>query len=67
MSQCDQVHKELKKGKGITQKEAIDKFKCYRLARVMGDLKRKGVKWYKVMEPNGNNGKHARYFLDIGW
>ena len=66
MSQCERIHKFLKKGGGITQKEAIDKFQCYRLASRINDLKKRGVKIYKVMESNAN-GKHARYFLDIGW
>ena len=66
MSQCDQILAYLKKGNGITQKEAIDKFKCYRLASRINDLKKRGIKIYKVMETNAN-GRHARYYLDVGW
>ena len=65
-SQCDQIQAYLKKGKGITQKEAIDLFHCYRLASRINDLKKRNIKISKTMEAN-QNGKHARYFLDIGW
>jgi hypothetical protein len=52
----------MKKGKGITQKEAVELFGCYRLSARIADLRRDYAIVTKT-EPNKGRGYHARYFL----
>lgn len=65
MSQTAQVLRYLKKHRrGMTQIDAIEKFKCYRLSARIAELREKGFDIRTDMEDNTENaGKHARYFL----
>jgi hypothetical protein len=65
MSQTAQVLQYLKKHRrGMTQIDAIEKFKCYRLSARIAELREKGFDIRTDMEDNTENtGKHARYFL----
>ena len=64
-SQKMQVLNYMKTHRGITQEEAVEHFKCYRLASRIKDLRDDGVKIVTYMEDNKNRrGQHARYFID---
>lgn len=65
MSQNAMVLKYLRTHKrGITQIDAIEKFKCYRLSARIADLRYRGFDIRTDMEDNkDNDGRHARYFL----
>jgi len=52
----------MQKGKGITQKEAVELFGCYRLSARIADL-RKDYAIVTKTESNKGRGYHARYFL----
>jgi hypothetical protein len=52
----------MKKGKGITQQEAVELFGCYRLSARIADLREDHTIITKT-EPNKGRGYHARYFL----
>ena len=65
-SQKMQVLNYMKTHRGITQEEAVEHFKCYRLASRIKDLRDDGVKIVTYMEDNKNRrGQHARYFIDM--
>lgn len=64
MSQCDKIVAYMKEHDGITQKEAVNAFGCYRLAARIHDLREDGYIIDSVREENnGYFGHHARYFL----
>ncbi|MBF7693287.1 helix-turn-helix domain-containing protein [Acinetobacter pollinis] len=53
-----------KKGKTLTQAEAIYHFDCYRLSAVVDRLRKQGYDIVTHAEPNLNSkGTHARYEL----
>lgn len=61
-SQNQRILKHLKSGKKITAIEALKLFGCFRLARVMNDLKNQGISFNKRMIKR--NHKHfAEYSL----
>lgn len=62
ISQCKQILAYLKEGNGITNKIAIDEFKCYRLAARISDLKKKGYNIGTEMIGKGF-GSYAEYRL----
>ncbi len=54
----------LKKGKTLSQAEAIDLCDCYRLSAVIDRLRKQGYDIVTHNEPNLNHrGTHARYEL----
>ena len=50
------------KNDSITQKDAVSRYGCYRLAARISDLKDRGHDIVTIMEPH-NGGAHARYYL----
>jgi hypothetical protein len=60
-TQCGEILAYLKKGKGLTQKESIEKIGSYRLASRIFDLKKKGHKISAVQENVQN--RHGRFTL----
>ena len=65
-TQINKVLKYLKRctNKGLSQAEAVDKFRCYRLGGVIYKLKKRGYMFHVEREKNKHNtGIHARYFL----
>lgn len=65
-SQKMQVLNYMKTHRGITQEEAVEHFKCYRLSARIKDLRDDGIKIVTYMEDNKNRrGQHARYFIDM--
>ena len=65
-SQKMQVLNYMKTHRGITQEEAVEHFKCYRLASRIKNLRDDGIKIVTYMEDNKNRrGQHARYFIDM--
>lgn len=61
-SQCKKILAYLKKGNGITQAIAVDKFRCYRLAARISDLKEQGNNIVTTMVGKGF-GSYAEYHL----
>lgn len=63
-TQVSQVLDRLKQGQSITQVEAIDHFKCYRLSAVIKRLRNLGYDIVTYNERNSSGtGTHARYEL----
>jgi len=62
MSQAEATLRYLRKNKSITQQDAIDNFKCYRLAPRIAELKAKGYVIVTLREAHPG-GSHARYRL----
>jgi hypothetical protein len=59
-----QILAHLKQGSTLTQAEAIDLYKCYRLSSVINRLRSIGHDIVTHDEPNqGSKGIHARYEL----
>ena len=57
-TQCEQILAHLRSGKSITQYEALDKFKCFRLASRICDLKKRiaadeEIEAVKIVTPTG--------------
>ena len=64
ISQKTRILAALKKGKWITQKDAICLWECYRLASRITELKAEGWNIKTVLMSNGSNGgRHAQYYL----
>lgn len=64
-SQKMQVLNYMKTHRGITQEEAVEHFKCYRLSARVAELRSDGFNITTYMEDNkGRRGQHARYFLE---
>lgn len=65
-TQCEQILAHLRSGKPITQYEALEKYKCFRLASRIHDLKKRitpneEIEAKKILTPTG---KHvAQYRL----
>ena len=63
-TQLKQVLAYLKQDKTISQAEAIDLFKCYRLSAIIQRLRNMGYPVITHREPNKiSTGTHARYEL----
>ena len=63
-TQLKQVLAYLKQGKTISQAEAIDLFKCYRLSAIIQRLRCAGYDIVTHYERNNSGiGRHARYEL----
>jgi len=63
MSQTEQILKELKKGRKLTQLDALAEFGCFRLGARILEIKQMGYKVISEMV-SSDNGKHfARYEL----
>lgn len=61
-----QILAHLKQGNTITQAEAIDLYKCYRLSSVINRLRSIGHDIVTHDKPNqGSKGIHARYELKM--
>lgn len=62
MSHRDQVLEHLKSGRGITSMEALNSYRCFRLAPRINELKKKGYEIVSEMvEDNGK--RYAKYKL----
>ena len=65
-SQKMQVLNYMKTHRGITQEEAVEHFKCFRLSARVSELRSDGYNITTYMEDNkGRRGQHARYFIDM--
>lgn len=63
MIQSEQVRFYLKTHpEGMTQMQALDEFRCFRLAARINDLRNQGEHIQTIME-NRNNKRYARYIL----
>lgn len=53
--------------KGITQAQAVDKFKAYRLSSIIFNLKKAGynieTEYVQVKNKDGSHTRYARYYL----
>ena len=65
LSQNDKVLRYMRTHKrGITPRDAINQFECYRLSGRIYDLRRMGYNIVTLDDPNlTNSGTHARYIL----
>ena len=63
MSQCADIRAHLEAGYSLTALEALERFKCFRLAARIADLRRDGMRIdsENVFDDNGKN--YARYSL----
>ena len=61
-SQCKKILAYLKEGSGSTRALAVDKFRCYRLAARISDLKEQGNNIVTTMVGKGF-GSYAEYHL----
>lgn len=60
------VLKHLMQYGNITQEQAIDLYRVYRLSGRISELRQRGVNIITIMMDNRyNNGKHAKYVLDF--
>ena len=66
MSQSKNIRHYLESGYSITPLEALNKFGCMRLAAVIFDLKKEGVK-IKTKIIKKNNKSFAEYSIDKGF
>ena len=65
LSQNEKILRHLKRGRTITQEQAIELFKCYRLSARIANLKKKVYNIVTEMEKNkGEHGYHAKYRLE---
>ena len=65
MNQTEQIHNYLKEGNSITAIEALNLFKCFRLAARISDLKRQGVNISSEMITTYTQKRVMRYSLSI--
>lgn len=64
VSQKQQILNYLKQGNSLTQLEALNKFRCLRLAAVVNILRDNGYNIVTMMETNEQTGsRYARYVL----
>lgn len=64
LSQKQQILSYLKQGNSLTQLEALNKFRCLRLAAVVNTLRDSGYNIVTMMETNEQTGsRYARYVL----
>ncbi len=61
-SQNSQIRNWLLAGRSITSLEALDRFRCFRLASRISDLKRQGLPIERQMISNGES-RFAQYYL----
>ncbi len=61
-SQNDQIKQWLLDGHSITALEALNRFRCFRLASRISDLKQQGLPIEKQMIDNGES-RFAQYYL----
>ncbi len=65
MSQTQQILKHLRAGRSITPAEAVEKFRCYRLAARIKDIREQygeaAVMSELVSTDHGGFGRYARY------
>lgn len=65
LSQSEKILRHMKRGRTITQEQAVRLFKCYRLSARIADLKKKGYNIVTENVPNkGEHGYHAEYRLE---
>ena len=62
MSQKNQILAYLKRGRGLTALQALDKFGCFRLASRIDELRSQGHKIHTEMVEKGGK-RFARYTL----
>ena len=62
MSQLKQIEAHLKEGKTLTPLEALDKFRCFRLAARVSDLRNRGIP-IEVEMVKDSGKTYARYYL----
>lgn len=63
--QREKILHHLQRGKTITQKQAINKFGCYRLSARIAELRTMGYNIVTEIEKNkGEDGYHAKYRLE---
>jgi hypothetical protein len=66
MSQADEILQYLEKGNTITPLEALEKFKCFRLAARIHDLRRIGIPIVeRDVQKNGK--RYAEYRLAVAY
>lgn len=58
-SQNSQIRNWLLAGRSITSLEALDRFRCFRLASRISDLKRQGLPIERQMISNGESRSHS--------
>ena len=63
-SQKTRILEYLEEHGSITQAEAVERFRCYRLSARISELKDDGHNIITESEPNNGYGRHARYFLE---
>ena len=64
-TQCELILKDLKKGKKINPLQALEKYKCFRLASRINDLRADGHSIETKMVVNKNGKKQfAEYYLN---
>ena len=64
-SHRSKVYRHLELYGSITQAEAVDLYKCYRLASRIKEMRDDGAIITTIMEDNASGrGQHARYFLE---
>ena len=70
MSQNQKIAEYLRSGKSITPMEALKKFRCFRLASRISDLKSRGMNIKKSMvndiNADGDPVRYAVYWLEGG-
>jgi hypothetical protein len=65
MSQTDKILEYLQKGNKITAMDALEKFRCFRLAARINDLKKKGHQIISEQVCHSNGKHYAQYKLII--
>jgi hypothetical protein len=63
MSQCDLILTRLKRGGGLTAKQAASFLNCWRLAARIAELRERGHDISTQIVDNGNGVRYARYWL----
>lgn len=67
LTQADDILKHLREHNGITQKEAINKYKVYRLSAVIFQLRKRGYRIggrnEKTRTKHGRIATYTRYYL----
>ena len=62
-SQKSKILSYMERHGSITQADAVDNFRCYRLSARIKELRDSGIDIETISEPNEGYGTHARYFL----
>ena len=61
MSQLNQIRSDLDKGKSITAIDALNKYRCFRLAARVNDLRNQGYPVEVVMVKTAEGKRFAKY------